>query len=90
MNLWRDSYLTREEVVPLLEAGFRWSVTYCVGSDLSPIRGRGPTLPAGVLERIPRRAAKRKLQRGNGGKVYFRAEVRQRDSENFLELVEDL
>ena len=90
MNLWRDGYLTRDEVVRLLESGSRWSVTYCVGSSLPPSSGRGPTLPAGVLERVPTQAAKRKLQRGNADKTYFRAEVRQDGPENVLALVEDL
>ena len=90
VNRWREGYLTREEVVRLLESGCRWSIMYCVGSNLSPVSGRAGTLPAGVLERVPTQAAKRKLQRGNGGKTYFRAEVRQAGSETVLELVEDL
>ena len=90
MNLWRDGYLTRDEVVRLLESDSRWSVTYCVGSSLPPSSGRGPTLPAGVLERVPTQAAKRKLQRGNAGNTYFRAELRQDGSENVLTLVEDI
>jgi len=87
---WREGYLTRAEVVRLLQSGYRWTVTYCDVSNLSPSSGRGPTLPAGVLERVPTQAAKRKLQRGNGGKTYFRAEVRQAGSQTVLELVEDL
>jgi len=90
VDLWRDTYLTRDEVVRLLVAGSRWSVTYCDRSRLPPSSGRGPTLPVGVLERVPTQAAKRKLQRGKTDKTYSRAEVRHDASETVVQLLEDL
>lgn len=88
MNLWHDGYLTRDEVERLLDDGCRWSVSYCVGSSLSPCSGRGRALPKVVLERVPTQAAKHRFQRGKGSKTYFRPEVRQEGSENVLALVE--
>jgi hypothetical protein len=90
VNPWRETYLTRDEVVRLLDAGFHWSVMYCDGSSLPPTSGHGPSLPAGVLERVPSEAAKRKLQRGRADKTYFRAELRHEDVGAFVRLVEDL
>jgi hypothetical protein len=90
VGLWQESFLTREEVAQQLEAGTRWVVTYCEGGKLRPVAGAGPTLPVGVLERVPTEAAKRKLQRGKGRKTFFRVEVRRDESGELLDFVEDL
>ena len=90
VNRWQDGYLTRDEVARLLVADCLWTVTYCAGSVLPPVSGRGRGLPAGGLERIPTTAAKGKLKRGTASKTYFRAVLSEGGSHQVLELVEDL
>lgn len=64
VNGWPVNGLTREEVASLLASPIDWRIEWCAGSDDAPAEGRGTELPEGVLERIPTRAKRRKIERG--------------------------
>ena len=87
-SAWSSEDLTRDEVEQLMSSERRWRVTYCWGSKMPPAAGRGPRLPAGVLEHVPTQAAKRKIQRGHSHKTYFRAHLDRDGDDEVLEFVE--
>jgi len=64
MGYWPDGALTRDEVELLLGQDCDWRVDWCAGSKQPPTNGSGPSLPSGVLERVPSRARRRKIDRG--------------------------
>lgn len=85
---WRESYLLRADVERRLAEGCAGRVTYCLGGVQSSAEGSGPTLPRGVLERVPTPAAKRKIERGTAIKTYFFVELRSDSDAVRLEFTE--
>lgn len=88
MNLWPDGAVTRDVVEGELAAS-RWRVEWCEGSGVAPVSGEGATLPAGVLERVPTRAKRRKLERGlGGGTTWMFPHVREHEGVTVIEFRE--
>lgn len=77
MNSWPEGALTRDEVERRLIAGADWRIEWCSGARLRPESGSGPDLPQGVLDRVPTRARRRKMERGSS------------DSRTWMFVVED-
>lgn len=76
VNRWPAGALTREEVSALLQEPTHWRVEWCEGARREPSEGYGVILPDGVLEGVPSRAKRRKLERGiHDRRTWFSAVV---------------
>jgi hypothetical protein len=64
MDSWPAGALTRDEVEDRLAAGAKWRIEWCAGGASPAVEGAGERLPGGVLEQVPTRAKRRKMQRG--------------------------
>lgn len=89
MNCWPDGAVTREAVQDALSAPVRWTVEYCAGARRSLEAGSGRALPSGVMEWIPNRTKRRKLERGlEGDKTWMFADLSESDGEISLTIYE--
>jgi hypothetical protein len=89
MNLWPDGAVTREAVQEVLGTPVHWRVEYCGGARLPRATGYGRALPDGVLDRIPNRPKRRKLERGlEGDKTWMFAYLSESDGETLLSIHE--
>lgn len=89
MGFWPDGAVTREAVEAALLQPIRWRVEWCDGARRDASEGFGRTLPGGVLEAVPTRAKKRKIDRGQElDKTWVFAYLRERDGERVFDLQE--
>jgi hypothetical protein len=64
MSFWPEGAVTRDVVDDALSSSCDWHVEYCAGAQVPSASGYGRQLPDGVLERVPSRAKRRKIERG--------------------------
>lgn len=67
MGHWPDGAASREQVEQALASPLHWHVRWCEGSGRPDTHGFGRVLPAGLLDKIPGRVKRRKIERGLHG-----------------------